>query len=211
MLVLAGLGNPGQTYEKNRHNIGFMAIDAIFARGGFSPWREKFHAFIAEGRIDNEKLLLVKPQTYMNNSGQSLAAVLKFYKLHNADLIVLHDEMDIAAGKIRIKTGGGSGGHNGIKSIDAHCGKNYRRIRLGIGRPNEKGEEGVHNHVMGNFSQAEKLWLIPFLEALGSHIDFIAHGDANGFMNKIFTQTHDTSANNGHSSAQKINETGRKS
>lgn len=197
MLVIAGLGNPGSNYENNRHNIGFMAVDSIHSRHGFSPWRAKFRALIAEGRVAGEKLLLVKPQTYMNHSGQALAAVLGFYKLNPADMIIIHDELDIAAGKIRIKTGGSSGGHNGIKSLDAHCGADYRRLRLGIGRPCA-GKERVRHHVMGDFAKAEQAWLEPLLAAIGNNIGLLVQNDANGFMNKIFTETHDTSGNNGH-------------
>lgn len=202
MQIIAGLGNPGQTYQNNRHNIGFMAADAIHAGGGFSPWREKFQALIAEGALNKQKLLLVKPQTYMNNSGQSLAAILQFYKLTAENISVFHDELDLSPGKIKIKTGGGSGGHNGIKSIDAHCGKNYRRIRLGIGHPGHE-KELVHHYVMGNFSKAEQEWLMPMLDSIGRNAAALASGDTNGFMNKIFTETHDTSGTNGHVSANK--------
>ncbi|KAA6204745.1 MAG: aminoacyl-tRNA hydrolase [Candidatus Tokpelaia sp.] len=193
MLVIAGLGNPGRDYENTRHNIGFMAIDAIYAQGSFSPWRAKFHALIAEGVIQGRKALLVKPQTYMNNSGQALAAILQFYKLPPASLVVLHDELDLAPAKLRIKTGGSDGGHNGLKSIDTHCGKDYCRIRLGIGHPGP-GKELVYQHVMGNFSKAEKIWLEPLLAAIGRNIGLIAKGESNGFMNRIFTETHGSTA-----------------
>jgi len=184
MLVIAGLGNPGRDYEKNRHNIGFMAVDAVYGQGGFSPWRAKFHALIAEGSLNGQKILLVKPQTYMNHSGQALAALMQFYKLPPSALFVLHDELDLAPAKIRVKSGGSSGGHNGIKSLDAHCGREYCRIRLGIGHPG-KGRDLVHNHVMGNFSRAEEDWLKPLLAAVGRHIGLVISGDASGFMNKV--------------------------
>jgi len=193
MLIIAGLGNPGRDYENTRHNIGFMAIDAIYAQGSFSPWRAKFHALIAEGVIQGKKALLVKPQTYMNNSGQALAAILQFYKLPPANLVVLHDELDIAPAKLRVKTGGSDGGHNGLKSIDAHCGKDYCRIRLGISHPGQ-GKDLVHNHVMGNFSKAERIWLEPLLVAIGRNIGLIAGGDSNSFMNKVFIETHGSAA-----------------
>ncbi|HRP78708.1 MAG TPA: aminoacyl-tRNA hydrolase, partial [Aquamicrobium sp.] len=135
MLLIAGLGNPGPKYENNRHNVGFMAADAIARRHSFSPWSRKFQGLIAEGRIGGEKVLLIKPQTFMNLSGQSVGEAMRFHKLSPADLIVLYDELDLAPAKVRIKTGGGAGGHNGIRSLDAHCGKDYRRVRIGIGHP----------------------------------------------------------------------------
>ncbi|HET7411899.1 MAG TPA: aminoacyl-tRNA hydrolase, partial [Pararhizobium sp.] len=135
MLLIAGLGNPGPRYAGNRHNIGFMAADAIARRHGFSSWSKKFKGEIADGTIEGEKVLLVKPQTFMNLSGEAVGEAMRFYKLSPADLTVIHDELDLAAGRARLKTGGGNGGHNGLKSIDAHCGKDYRRLRLGISHP----------------------------------------------------------------------------
>src|SRR3954466_1537588 len=132
MLIIAGLGNPGAKYAGNRHNIGFMAVDAIYRRHSFSPWSKKFKAEISEGEIDGEKVLLIKPQTFMNLSGESVGEAMRFYKLTPADITVFHDELDLPAAKVRVKIGGGHGGHNGLKSIDAHCGRDYRRVRLGI-------------------------------------------------------------------------------
>ncbi len=183
MLIFAGLGNPGPKYENNRHNVGFMAADAIARRHSFSPWSKKFKAEIAEGRLAGEKVLLVKPQTFMNLSGQAIGEALRFYKLSPADLVVFYDELDLAAGKVRIKTGGGSGGHNGIKSIDAHCGKDYRRVRIGIGHPGDKAL--VHNHVLGDFAKADQTWLEPLLDAAADSAALLARGDDNGFMNKV--------------------------
>src|SRR6478752_1421145 len=138
MLIIAGLGNPGSQYAGNRHNIGFMAVDAIQRRPGFAPWSKKFKAVISEGELGGQKVLLIKPQTFMNLSGEAVGEAMRFYKLQPSDLAVIYDELDLPAGKARIKVGGGNGGHNGIRSIDAHCDKNYRRLRLGIGHPGVK-------------------------------------------------------------------------
>lgn len=183
MLLFAGLGNPGAKYASHRHNVGFMAADAIARRHSFSPWTKKFQAEVAEGRLGTEKILLIKPQTYMNNSGQAIGEALRFYKLGPESLTVFYDELDLAPAKLRVKTGGGHGGHNGIKSIDAHVGKDYRRVRIGIGHPGAK--ELVHNHVLGDFAKADRDWLEPLLEAIAANSDLLAKGDDNGFMNKI--------------------------
>ncbi|WP_420962600.1 aminoacyl-tRNA hydrolase [Brucella sp. IR073] len=183
MLLIAGLGNPGPRYAKNRHNIGFMAADEIHRRFSFSPWQKKFQAEIADGIIGGEKAILIKPQTFMNLSGQSVGEAMRFYKLSPADLIVIYDELDLPPAKLRVKTGGGSGGHNGIKSIDAHCGKEYRRVRLGIGHPGAK--ELVHNYVLGDFAKADSEWLDPLLGALADNADLLVKGDDNGFMSRI--------------------------
>ena len=183
MLIIAGLGNPGAKYAGNRHNIGFMAVDEIVRRHGFSPWRKKFQAEVSEGLLGGESVLVMKPQTYMNESGRAVGEAMRFYNLTPAGLVVLYDELDLAPGKVRVKTGGGSGGHNGIKSIDAHCGKDYRRVRLGIGHPGSK--DRVTPYVLGDFAKADAEWLDPLIEAVGSHADLLARGDDAGFMNKV--------------------------
>jgi peptidyl-tRNA hydrolase, PTH1 family len=183
MLLIAGLGNPGAQYAKNRHNIGFMAADEVVRRHNFSPWQKKFSALVSEGMLDGEKATVLKPQTFMNNSGQAVGAALKFYKLELKDLVVIYDELDLLPGKLRVKTGGGSGGHNGIKSIDAHCGKDYRRIRIGIGHPGVK--ELVLNYVLGDFSKADHQWLDPMLDAIAEASPLLAKSDDSGFMNKV--------------------------
>ena len=183
MLLFVGLGNPGAKYANNRHNVGFMAADAIARRHSFSPWSKKFHGLIAEGRIGTETVLLVKPQTFMNLSGQSVGEAMRFHKLALSDLIVLYDELDLAPGKVRIKTGGGAGGHNGIRSLDAHCGKDYRRVRIGIGHPGVR--EMVMPHVLGDFAKADREWLEPLLDAIADNADKLVAGDDNGFMNKV--------------------------
>lgn len=193
MLLIAGLGNPGPRYAKQRHNIGFMAADAIARRQSFSGWSSKFKAQIAEGSIGDEKILLIKPQTFMNLSGEAVGQALRFYKLTTSDLIVIYDELDLQPGKVRIKTGGGSGGHNGIKSIDAHCGKDYRRLRLGIGHPGHK--ERVNTHVLGDFAKSDRQWLDPLLEAIGDHCGLLVRGDNSSFLNKLSLAAGNTAGN----------------
>lgn len=187
MLLLAGLGNPGGKYAGNRHNIGFMAVDAIHRRHSFSPWSKKFKAEIAEGEIAGEKVLLIKPQTFMNLSGESIGEAMRFYKLQPGDITVLYDELDLPPGKVRVKTAGGHGGHNGIKSLDAHCGKDYRRVRLGIGHPGSK--EQVHNHVLGDFAKSDRIWLDPLLDAIADHADMLMKGEESQFLNKLTLAT----------------------
>jgi PTH1 family peptidyl-tRNA hydrolase len=183
MLVFAGLGNPGAQYAGNRHNVGFMAVDEIHRRHDFSPWTKKFQGLVSDGMIDGVKVLLLKPQTFMNLSGQSVGAALGFYKLPLPSLTVFYDEIDLPAGKVRVKTGGGSGGHNGIKSIDAHCGKDYRRVRIGVGHPGER--ERVHGHVLGDFAKADSSWLEPLLEAIANNARYVVKGDDSGLMNRL--------------------------
>jgi PTH1 family peptidyl-tRNA hydrolase len=183
MLIFAGLGNPGAKYQDNRHNIGFMAVDAIHRKLPFGPWSKKFKSEISEGEIDGEKVLLMKPQTFMNLSGEAIGEAMRFYKLTPADLTVFHDELDLPAAKVRVKTGGGHGGHNGLKSIDAHCGRDYRRVRLGIGHPGVK--ELVHNHVLGDFAKADLAWLEPLLDDIALNAALLLKGDGSQFMNKL--------------------------
>lgn len=183
MLLIAGLGNPGRRHAGQRHNIGFMAVDEIARRQSFSGWSSKFRSEVAEGSIAGEKVLLLKPQTFMNLSGEAVGQAMRYYKLQPSDLIVIYDELDLQPGKTRIKTGGGNGGHNGIKSIDAHCGKDYRRVRLGIGHPGHK--EQVNTHVLGDFAKADRHWLDPLLEAIGDHCDLLVTGDDSRFLNKL--------------------------
>ncbi|MDP3899229.1 MAG: aminoacyl-tRNA hydrolase [Mesorhizobium sp.] len=183
MLVFAGLGNPGAQYASNRHNAGFMAADAIARRHSFSPWTKKFRGLIAEGQLAGEKIILIKPQTFMNLSGESVGEALRFYKLTPADLVVFYDELDLAPGKVRVKKGGGAGGHNGIRSLDQHVGKDYRRVRIGIGHPGVK--ELVHSYVLGDFAKSDRIWLEPLIDAIGEHAGLLAKGDDNSFMNKL--------------------------
>jgi PTH1 family peptidyl-tRNA hydrolase len=178
-----GLGNPGAKYARHRHNVGYMAAEAIAAAHGFSPWRGKFRGQIAEGRLGPEKVLLLKPETFMNLSGDSVRAAMTFYKLEPADVTVFHDELDLAPAKIRVKTGGGTAGHNGLRSLGAHIGPDFTRVRIGIGHPGDK--RFVNNHVLGDFVKAEAEWLDPLLAAIAEGAPLLAAGDAPGFQNLI--------------------------
>ena len=186
MKLLVGLGNPGDKYAGNRHNIGFMAVDAIARAHGFGAWKSKHTGLFVEGQIGGERVILLKPQTFMNSSGDSVQQVAQFYKIALPDISVLYDELDLAAGKVRVKIGGGNGGHNGLRSIDPQIGLGYRRVRLGIGHP---GKEFVTPHVLGDFSKAERTWLEPLLDAVAKNADLLLKGDDNGFMNKIALAT----------------------
>ncbi len=184
MWLLVGLGNPGDKYEYNRHNIGFLAVDAIADTFGFPAYKKKYQGLMAEGNIEGEKVILLKPQTYMNNSGQSVGEAAKFYKIPLDRIAVFHDELDLAAGKIRTKKGGGNAGHNGLRSMDSHLNSNdYWRIRLGIGHPGDKAM--VHNHVLSDFSKNELIWLKPLIEAIGDHVPLMVQGKDNEFMSKV--------------------------
>lgn len=188
MLLITGLGNPGAQYARNRHNIGFMAVDGIHNRHRFSPWSKKFQALISEGMIDGEKVLLLKPQTFMNLSGQSVGEAMRFYKLAISDLVVVYDELDLPPAKLRIKAGGSANGHNGIKSIDQHMhgllnSKDYRRMRLGIGHPGAK--ELVHHYVLGDFAKADSEWLDLLFTGIADNLSYLVKKDDNGFMNKL--------------------------
>jgi len=187
MQLLVGLGNPGDQYRNNRHNIGFMAIDAIAREHGFGPWKSKYSGLLSEGQIDGERVLLLKPQTFMNRSGDSVQQVAQFYKIPPADITVLYDELDLAPGKVRVKIGGGNGGHNGLRSIDPQIGLAYRRVRLGIGHPGSK--DLVTHHVLGDFAKADQIWLAPLLDAIARNAGMLLKGDDNGFMNKLALAT----------------------
>lgn len=183
MLLLVGLGNPGPRYAGNRHNIGFMALDEIVRRHGFSAWRKGFHGEMAEGRLAGEKVLALKPQTYMNESGRAVGEALRFYKLAPGDVTVLHDELDLAPGKLRVKQGGGAAGHNGLRSITQHIGPDFKRVRLGIGHPGRK--EAVHGWVLSDFAKADADWLERLLEALVRHAELLAAGQDGPFMSRV--------------------------
>lgn len=182
MKLLVGLGNPGGQYEGNRHNIGFMAIDAIARANGIASWKSKNSGLLAEGTIGSERVLLLKPQTFMNKSGDSVQKVASFYKIPPADIVVFYDELDLAPGKVRVKIGGGNGGHNGLRSIDPQIGLDYKRVRLGIGHP---GKENVTHHVLGDFAKADRTWLDPLLDEIARQTPLLLKGDDSGFMNKL--------------------------
>ncbi|MFD1912841.1 aminoacyl-tRNA hydrolase [Halodurantibacterium flavum] len=187
MKLFAGLGNPGAKYAGNRHNIGFMALDRIAADHGFAPWRSRFQGQLAEGRLGSEKVVLLKPETFMNLSGQSVGEALRFYKLTPADLIVFHDELDLAPGKARVKQGGGHAGHNGLRSIHQHLGEGYGRVRLGIGHPGHK--DRVSAYVLSDFAKAEEAWLDDLLRGVSDGAPALADGDATRFMNAVSLRT----------------------
>lgn len=183
MKLFIGLGNPGAKYAGHRHNIGFMAVDAIHRAHGFGPWRRKFQAEVAEGTLDGAKVWLVKPQTYMNLSGQAAGEAMRYLKLSPGDLWVFHDELDLAPGKLRVKTGGGHAGHNGLRSLHQHVGPDYNRVRLGIGHPGQK--ELVAPYVLHDFARDDSTWLEPLMEAVGREAPRLAAGDAAGFMSAV--------------------------
>lgn len=183
MKVLVGLGNPGSKYENNRHNVGFMAIDAIARRYGVTQWRQRFHGLTAEIDIDRVRYLLLKPATYMNESGRAVGDATRFYKMSPADVIVFHDELDLEPGKIRAKFGGGHAGHNGLKSITAHVGNDYQRVRIGIGHPGHR--DLVSQYVLNDFSRADSEWLDPLLDAIAMAVPHLVAGDDPKFLNEV--------------------------
>ncbi len=185
MLLLVGLGNPGRDAEDNRHNIGFMAVDAVIARFNLSAPRARRQpaGLFSDGVIDGNKVMVLKPRTYMNESGRVVGAAVRYWKLAPEDVTVFHDELDLAPGKVRVKRGGGHGGHNGLRSIDSHIGKDYRRVRLGIGHPGDK--DRVTGHVLRNFSKADRVWLEPFLDAVAAATPMLISGDDSGFMTRV--------------------------
>ncbi|ARU01515.1 aminoacyl-tRNA hydrolase [Yoonia vestfoldensis] len=187
MKLLIGLGNPGAKYAQNRHNIGFMALDRIAADHGFSPWRSKFQGQICDGRIGADKVTLLKPDTFMNLSGQSAGEAMRYLKLTPADLVVFHDEIDLAPGKVRLKTGGGHAGHNGLRSIHAHIGPDYDRVRLGVGHPGHK--DAVPGYVLHDFAKADLDWLDHALRGISDGIGHLVAGDGARFLNAIALRT----------------------
>ena len=185
MQIWAGLGNPGAQYALQRHNVGFMAADVIAEAHGFGPWTKKFRGLVAEGRIGGEKVLLLKPQTFMNASGDCVSQALRFYKLDLDALTVFHDELDLAPMKVKVKVGGGTAGHNGLRSIDAHLGPDFRRVRIGIGHPGPGQKEKVTPHVLGNYAKSEMEPLSDLLAAMADEAAWLAEGDDARFMSEV--------------------------
>ena len=183
MLLVVGLGNPGAKYANNRHNIGFMAVDEIVRRYSFSTFRAKFESEIAEGNIAGEKILAMKPTTYMNDSGRSVQAAVVFYKLPPEDVIVIHDEIDLSGGKVRVKRGGGHAGHNGLRSIHAQIGANYARVRLGVGHPGDKAK--VAGHVLRDFAKSERDWVERMVGGVGEYFPLLIGDDGSTFMSEV--------------------------
>ena len=183
MLLLVGLGNPGAKYAGNRHNIGFMAVQEIAKRHGIGPWRRRFQGVACEGPIGGERALLLLPGTFMNESGRAVAEAAHFYKLPLDAVTVFHDEIDLRPAKVRVKIGGGIAGHNGLRSISAHVGNEYRRVRIGVGHPGAK--ELVHNYVLGDFAKSERGWLEALIAIIADNAELIARGEDASFQNKV--------------------------
>lgn len=205
MLLLVGLGNPGPKYADNRHNIGFMALDAIHAAHRGAPWRARFQGETSEITLGGDKALLLKPLTYMNESGRAVRAAMDFYKIELKNVFVFHDELDLPPGKMRIKRGGGNAGHNGLRSITAHCGNDYPRIRLGIGHPGDKNL--VHSYVLNDFAKNESAWVKDLCIACADHVELLAKEDDALFQ----TRLHLSMEARGHGKAEKPSKPEKKS
>ena len=183
MKLFVGLGNPGSEYARNRHNVGFMAVEAIARAHGFGPWKRKFKGVAADGEIAGEKILLLKPETYMNESGRSVGEAARFLKIAEQDIVVFYDEIDLAPGKLKVKTGGGNAGHNGLRSISAHLGNDYVRVRIGVGHPGVK--ELVARWVLNDFAKADRTWLEPLLDAIAKAAPRLARNDQSRFLTDV--------------------------
>jgi peptidyl-tRNA hydrolase, PTH1 family len=183
MLLLVGLGNPGARYVGNRHNIGFMTLEAIAKRHGIGPWRRRFQGVACEGPIAGERVLLLLPGTYMNESGRAVAEAAQFYKLSAGDITVFHDEIELPPGKVRVKVGGGIAGHNGLRSITAHVGNDYRRVRIGVGHPGAK--DLVEHYVLSDFAKSERGWVEALIDILADHVELLVRGQDASFQNKV--------------------------
>lgn len=183
MLLLVGLGNPGARYAGNRHNIGFMVLQAIAKRHGLGPWRRRFQGLACEGPIGGARSLLLLPGTYMNESGRAVADAARFYKVALADVIVFHDEIDLPPGKVRVKAGGGVAGHNGLRSISAHIGNDYRRVRIGVGHPGNK--DLVQSYVLNDFAKSERPWVEAVIDIVAGNVEFLVRGEDASFQNKV--------------------------
>jgi PTH1 family peptidyl-tRNA hydrolase len=183
MRLFVGLGNPGAKHAGNRHNIGFMVVEEIAKRHGFAPWRRRFQGVATEGTVGREKVLLLLPGTYMNESGRAVAEAMHFYKMPLHDIVVLHDEIELPPAKVRVKTGGGIAGHNGLRSISAHVGNDYRRVRIGVGHPGVK--ELVHAHVLGDFAKSERPWVETLCDVIADNAELLALAKDSSFQNKV--------------------------
>ena len=183
MLLFVGLGNPGSAHVGNRHNVGFMAVQAIAKRHGIGPWRRRFQGVAAEGPLAGERVLMLLPGTFMNESGRAVAEAANFYKLGIGDIMVFHDEIELPPGKVRLKIGGGNAGHNGLRSISEHLGNDYRRVRIGVGHPGVK--ELVHHHVLSDFAKSERAWVKALCEIIADNAPLLATGQDASFQNKV--------------------------
>ena len=187
MHLLVGLGNPGPDYERTRHNVGFVALEGVAERHRFTPWRRKHQGRICDGTVAGGKVLALEPLTFMNLSGQSVGEAMRFLKLQPADVVVLHDDLDLAPGKLKVKKGGGHGGHNGLRSIDQHIGQDYWRIRIGIGHPGRK--EMVEGYVLHPFAKADQIWIEPLVDAIADALPLLLAGDGARFLNDVALRT----------------------
>src|SRR3954451_21575317 len=183
MLLFVGLGNPGAKYAGNRHNVGFMVVDAIAKRHSLGPWRRRFQGVATEGPLGGERVLLLLPGTFMNESGRAVAEAANFYKVGLKEIVVFHDEIDLAPAKVRVKTGGGIAGHNGLRSISAHIGNDYRRVRIGVGHPGVK--ELVHAYVLSDFAKSERPWVETLCGVIADNAELLAQGKDSSFQNKV--------------------------
>jgi PTH1 family peptidyl-tRNA hydrolase len=183
MRLFVGLGNPGSKYQGNRHNIGFMVLDEMARRHGFSPWRRRFQGETSEGVLDGERVVLLKPATYMNESGRAVQEAAKFFKLGESEVVVFHDEIELPPAKLRVKVGGGIAGHNGLRSISAHLGNEYRRVRLGVGHPGVK--ELVHIHVLNDFAKTERPWVEALCDIVSDNAALLVQAKDSAFQNKV--------------------------
>jgi PTH1 family peptidyl-tRNA hydrolase len=183
MKLFVGLGNPGEKYARHRHNVGFMAVERIADRAGFTPWKRKFRGLVAEGELMGARVLLLKPQTYMNDSGESVGEAQRYLKIKEDDIVVFHDEIDLAPGRLKVKAGGGNAGHNGLRSLSAHIGNDYVRVRVGVGHPGHK--DAVQHYVLRDFAKAEHEWLEPLLDAIADAAGRLAKGDNARFLTDV--------------------------
>jgi PTH1 family peptidyl-tRNA hydrolase len=183
MKLFVGLGNPGKGYARHRHNVGFMALERIAARHGLGPWRKRYHGLVAEGPVGGRRVMLLMPQTYMNDSGQAVGEAQRYLKIDEGDIYVFHDEIDLAPGKLKVKVGGGNAGHNGLRSISAHLGNEYARVRIGVGHPGSR--DAVVHYVLHDFSKADQEWLEPTLDAIAEAAGRLAAGDEARFLTDV--------------------------
>ena len=183
MLLFVGLGNPGAKYARNRHNIGFMAVDEIARRHGFAPWRRRFQGETSEGTLDGERVILLKPTTYMNDSGRAVQEAANFFKLGMGEVTVFQDELELPPGKVRVKVGGGIAGHNGLRSISTHIGNDYRRVRIGVGHPGAK--DLVEHYVLSDFAKSERPWIEALIDILADNVELLVRGQDASFQNKV--------------------------
>jgi PTH1 family peptidyl-tRNA hydrolase len=183
MKLFVGLGNPGKGYARHRHNVGFMALERIAARHGIGPWRKRYHGFVAEGPVGGRRVMLLMPQTYMNDSGQAVGEAQRYLKIDEGGIYVFHDEIDLAPGKVKVKVGGGNAGHNGLRSVSAHVGNEYARVRIGVGHPGSK--DAVVHYVLHDFSKADQEWLEPTLDAIAEAAGRLAAGDEARFLTDV--------------------------